>query len=268
MAWADVLEQRSAKETWMLNTFFWYDLATSDVDAARKFYCEVVGWGYQDNSQAGQTYGVFTVGDAGVAGLMPYPEGMTPPFPVWNGYIAVEDVDAKAEQVKAEGGTVHRGPMEVPGVIRFAVVADPQGAVFLIAKGLSAGPMPQLPPNATGTLGWRELFATDWQKAFAFYEKLFGWTKTEAHDMGEVGTYQLFAAGNERVGGMMNKHPAMPRPWWNYYTNVEAIDAAKARVEKAGGTVLMGPMEVPGGQWILQARDPQGGHFALVAPKR
>jgi len=83
----------------MLNTFFWYDLATSDVDAARKFYCEVVGWGYQDNSQAGQTYGVFTVGDAGVAGLMPYPEGMTPPFPVWNGYIAVDDVDAKAEQV-------------------------------------------------------------------------------------------------------------------------------------------------------------------------
>jgi predicted enzyme related to lactoylglutathione lyase len=62
--------------------------------------------------------------------------------------------------------------------------------------------------------------------------------------------------------------PEMPRSWWNYYINVDAIDAAKQRVEKAGGKVVMGPMEVPGGQWILQARDPQGGFFALVALKR
>src|SRR3954464_57265 len=125
----------------MFNNFFWYDLATSDVDAARKFYCEVVGWTYQDNSQGGQSYGVFQVGDAGVAGLMPYPEGMAPPNPVWNGYIAVDDVDAAAAKIKSAGGTIHRGPMEVPGVIRFAVVSDPQGAVFLIAKGLNARPM-------------------------------------------------------------------------------------------------------------------------------
>ena len=251
----------------MPNNFFWYDLATSDMDAARKFYCDVVGWGYQDNSQGGQTYGVFQVGDAGVAGLMPYPEGMSPPFPVWNGYIAVEDVDAMAAKIKQEGGAVHRGPMEVPGVIRFAVVADPQEAVFIIAKGLQAGPMPQFPAGTPGTIGWRELFASDWEKDFAFYAKLFGWTKAEAHPMPQ-GTYQLFAAGDAPIGGMMNKMPEMPRSWWNYYINVDAIDAAKQRVEKAGGSVAMGPMEVPGGQWILQARDPQGGFFALVALKR
>ena len=173
-----------------------------------------------------------------------------------------------AAKVKAEGGTVHRGPIEVPGVIRFAVVSDPQGAVFLIAKGLVAGHMPQLPPGTPGTIGWRELFADDWEKDFAFYNKLFGWTKAEAHQMGEMGTYQLVAAGEGPIGGMMNKHPAMPRPWWNYYINVDGIDAAKARVEKAGGSVKMGPTEVPGGQWILQAQDPQGGFFALVALKR
>ena len=82
------------------------------------------------------------------------------------------------------------------------------------------------------------------------------------------GVYQLFAAGDAPIGGMMNKDPAMPRPWWNYYINVDSVDAAKARIEKAGGAVKMGPMEVPGGQWILQAQDPQGGHFALVANKR
>jgi len=252
----------------MPNNFFWYDLATSDVAAARKFYCDVVGWGYQDNSQGGQSYGLFTVGDAGVAGLMPYPEGMQPPHPVWNGYIAVDDVDAMAGKIKDAGGKVHRGPMEVPGVIRFAVVADPQGAVFIVAKGLQSGPMPQFPEGTPGTIGWRELFAADWEKDFAFYAKLFGWTKAEAHDMGPMGTYQLFAAGGAPSGGMMNKHPAMPQPWWNYYINVDGIEAAKARVEKAGGSVKMGPMQVPGGQWILQGQDPQGGTFALVALKQ
>jgi predicted enzyme related to lactoylglutathione lyase len=252
----------------MPDNFFWYDLATSDVQAARKFYCDVVGWTYQDASQSGQSYGLFNVGEAGVAGLMPYPDGMQPPFPVWNGYIAVADVEDMADRIKQAGGTVHRGPVIVPGVIHFAVVADPEGAVFIIAKGLAAQPMPSLPIGTPGTIGWRELYAVDWQKAFAFYEKLFGWTKAEAHDMGPVGIYQLFAAGAHPVGGMMNKPPQMPMAWWNYYINVDAIDAAKDRVEKGGGKVLMGPMEVPGGQWVLQAQDPQGGHFALVAPGR
>jgi len=252
----------------MPDNFFWYDLATSDMDAARKFYCDVVGWSYQDASQGNTTYGLFQVGGAGVAGLMPYPDGMKPPFPVWTGYIAVADVDATAARIKEAGGVVHRGPIEVAGVIRFAVVADPQGAVFIIAKGLEAQPMPKLAVGTPGTMGWRELFATDWEKDFAFYEKLFGWTKAEAHHMGDMGTYQLFAAGAEPIGGMMNKPPQMPQSWWNYYINVEGIDAAKERVEKGGGSIMMGPMEVPGGQWVLQARDPQGGHFSLVALKR
>ena len=108
----------------MPNNFFWYDLATSDVQAARKFYCDVVGWNYQDNSQGGQTYGIFQVGDAGVAGLMPYPEGMSPPFPVWNGYIAV-GVSMAPPPKSRRRTAIYRGPM-IPGVIRFAVAADPR----------------------------------------------------------------------------------------------------------------------------------------------
>jgi hypothetical protein len=253
----------------MPSQFFWYDLVTSDVAAARKFYCEVVGWSYDDVSQADNNYGVFKVGDVGVAGLMPFPEEMKAGGPaVWNGYIAVEDVDAVAAQIRSEGGAVYRGPTEVPGVIKFAVVADPQGAVFIIAKGLNAQPAPELPMGTPGTIGWRELFVTDWESDFDFYAKLFGWTKDHAHDMGKDGVYQLFAAGGHPIGGMMNRPAMMPMSWWNYYINVDSIDAAKARVEKAGGTVRMGPMEVPGGQWVLQGADPQGAHFALVALKR
>ena len=252
----------------MPNNFFWYDLVTTDVVAARKFYCDVVGWSYQDVSQGDNSYGLFKLGDGGVAGLMPFPQGMEAGHPHWNGYIAVEDVDGVAQQIQAAGGKIWRGPMEVPGVIRFAVVADPQGAVFIIAKGMEAQPMPRLPIGTPGTVGWRELFAADWEKDFAFYQSLFGWTKAEAHDMGPQGIYQLFAAGDAPIGGMMNKPAVMPQSWWNYYINVDGIEAAKARLEKAGGAVKMGPMEVPGGQWIVQAQDPQGGFFALVSLKR
>lgn len=251
----------------MPSKFFWYDLVTIDTAAAAKFYGAVVGWTYEDVSQPGNAYGIFKVGDVGVAGLMPFPEGMKG-HPGWNGYIAVDDVDDIARRIKDEGGTIHRGPIEVPGIIKFVVVSDPQGAVFIAAKGLSSMPMPELPMGTPGTVGWRELFATDWKTDFDFYAKLFGWTLAEAHDMGEAGIYQLFAAGGPPIGGMMNRPAVMPMSWWNYYINVEAIDAAKARVEKAGGQIKMGPMQVPGGQWVLQAQDPQGAFFALVALKR
>src|SRR5258706_14794498 len=117
---------------------------------------------------------MFKVGDAGVPGLMPFPEEMKRGHPVWNGYIAVDDVDAMAGRIKEAGGTIYRGPMEVPGVIRLAVVADPQGAVFLIAKGLQSSAMPDLPAGTPGTIGWRERFSPDREKDLPFIEKLFG----------------------------------------------------------------------------------------------
>jgi uncharacterized protein len=251
----------------MPGNFFWYDLVTIDIKAAAKFYGDVIGWTCQEMSQPGQTYSVFNVDGVGVAGLMPFPEGMTG-HPGWNGYIAVDDVDDTVRRIRDAGGTVHRGPIEVPDIIRFAVVSDPQGAVFIVAKGLASRPMAELAVGTLGTIGWRELFATEWQTGFEFYERLFGWTKAEAHDMGGAGIYQLFAAGGAAIGGMMNRPPVMPMSWWNYYINVEAIDAAAARIGGAGGSIKMGPMQVPGGQWVVQAQDPQGAYFALVAPKR
>jgi predicted enzyme related to lactoylglutathione lyase len=112
------------------------------------------------------------------------------------------------------------------------------------------------------------LFANDWQAAFAFYQKMFGWTKADSFAMGEMGTYQLFATGAEPVGGMMTRPPAIPRSFWGYYFNVPALDAAVERIKAAGGVITMGPAEVPGGQWIVQCTDPQGAYFALVSVKR
>ena len=108
----------------------------------------------------------------------------------------------------------------------------------------------------------------DLDSAWAFYSSLFGWTQNTTIDMGAMGEYQLFAAGGPAIGGMMSKPPEQPQPGWLYYFNVEAIDAAMARVTAAAGTVVNGPMEVPGGLWISQCLDPQGAAFAMVAPKR
>jgi predicted enzyme related to lactoylglutathione lyase len=250
--------------------FVWYELMTTDTKAAKNFYGKVVGWGAQDMPMPGMTYTLLTKGDTQVGGLMDLPEDAkkmnTPPS--WIGYVAVDDVDATAAKVKRLGGTVYVEPKDIPNIGRFAVVADPQKAAFALFKGTN--PPPQSQPSdqsEPGRIGWHELLAQDWQKAFAFYSDLFGWKKAEAHDMGPMGTYQLFSAGGPAIGGMFNKPPEVPATFWTYYVNVDAIEPAVARVKSGGGEIINGPMEVPGGSWIVQCKDPQGAVFALVGKK-
>lgn len=248
------------------SSFFWYELMTTDVAAAEAFYKTVVGWSSEPFG-GDMPYIVMKAGDRGVGGIMELPEsaksmGMPP---AWVGYIYASDVDAATKRLKDAGGAVHREPEDIPDVGRFSVVADPQGTMFMLLQ--PAGPdQPSLPANTPGHIGWHELFAVDWQSAFDFYAGQFGWTKDQAMDMGDMGTYQLFAAGGDAIGGMMNKPNEMPTPAWVFYFNVDAIDAAAKRVTDNGGRIIMGPMEVPGGSWVLQGTDPQGAVFALAAP--
>jgi predicted enzyme related to lactoylglutathione lyase len=111
-------------------------------------------------------------------------------------------------------------------------------------------------------VSWHELLAADWEKAFAFYGELFGWQKADA-DIGPMGTYQLFSAGGQTIGGMFTKPPMVPVPFWLYYFSIGDIDAAAERVKAGGGQILEGPLEVPGGSWIARCTDPQGAIFAL-----
>jgi predicted enzyme related to lactoylglutathione lyase len=187
--------------------------------------------------------------------------------PAWIGYIHTKDIDASTKALTTAGGAVHRAPDDIPSVGRFAVVADPQGAMFMFLQ--PNGPdQPVVPASTPGHIGWHELYTSDWKAAFDFYAGGFGWTKAGEFDMGEAGIYLTFTAGAESGGGMMNKPAQIPVPVWLFYFNVAGIDAAAKRVTDNGGKVLMGPMEVPTGQWIVQCQDPQGAHFALLAPVR
>ena len=249
--------------------FVWYELMTTDRSAAQAFYSKVVGWGAQDANMPGLEYTMFTVQDVPVGGLMDLPEearAMGLP-PSWLGYVAVDDVDASAGHARRLGGTVHVEPRDIPEVGRFSVVADPQGAMLALFKSASPGQDHPAGPDAPGRTGWHELLAVDWEKAFAFYREMFGWQKADAMDMGPMGTYQLFSAGGPAIGGMFNKPADVPAAFWLYYSIVDDIDSAVVRVTDNGGRIVTGPMEVPGGRWVVQATDPQGAMFALLGTR-
>jgi len=250
--------------------FVWYDLMTSDLKQAASFYSGVIGWDAKDAGMAGPPYTIFSMGPTMVAGLMTIPDearAMGAP-PSWSGYIAVDDVDAYAARVKAASGAIHRPPEDIPGIGRFAVAADPHGAVFILFKGASDQGPAAVAPGTPGRIGWHELHAGDAASAFAFYAGLFGWTKAEAMDMGPMGIYQTFDAGGVPCGGMMTKTATTPHPFWLYYFNVGDIDEAAKRATDRGGKILHGPMEVPGGQWVVQCADPQGAAFAMLGTHR
>jgi predicted enzyme related to lactoylglutathione lyase len=112
--------------------------------------------------------------------------------------------------------------------------------------------------------------AGDSAREFDFYSGLFGWEKTGVHNMGgDMGGYILWTDGRDGdAGGMMTKPPFLPVTMWNYYFRVDGVDAAAERIKAAGGAVTNGPMEVPNGEWIVQATDPQGAAFNLVSARR
>ncbi|TCT03210.1 VOC family protein [Aquabacter spiritensis] len=252
--------------------FVWYELMTTDMPAAQAFYTHVVGWEARDAGMPDMAYSLFSSQGTEIAGLMVLPDQareMGAP-PSWIGYVAVDDVDIGAASFAAAGGKVYRAPSDIPGIGRFAIVADPQGVVLALFRG--EGDMPPMPdPSQTpGVVGWHELLTGDGAAAFDFYSGQFGWEKDQGMDMGALGLYQLwrYAGATEAAGGMMTRPPMVPASFWMFYFTCDDIDAAMARVGAGGGQVVNGPMEVPGGAHIFQAMDPQGGVFAMVGPKK
>jgi uncharacterized protein len=247
--------------------FVWYELMTTDVAAARVFYAKVLGWEALDASTPDLAYTLFTADETSVGGLMDLPKegrkmGATPR---WMGYVGVNDVDATAHRIKQLGGAVYVPPTD-SNIGRISVVADPQMATLALVKGLKLSPKRLADLSKTGGVGWHELLATDWEKAFAFYGELLGWQKAAADGgtgSGPTDTYQLFAAGGQTIGGMFTKRQTEPVPFWLFYFNADDIDAGAERVKSGGGQIVEGPLELPDGSWFARCTDPQGAVFAL-----
>lgn len=251
--------------------FIWYELLTDDVAAAQDFYTHVVGWQIGDSGIAGIDYRIFATpeGEA-IGGLMQRSEG-SPGGPVWFGYLPVVDVDESLGAIVEDGGQVLMPAWTMDGVGRMALVTDPLGAPFYIMAPEEAQPSRSFVEHGTGAAAghvvWNERIASDPDRALAFFGRHFGWTHQGGMPMGELGEYRFLADGPVVLGALMGCPPG-GEPGWHFYVAVDDIDAAAARVADRGGRVEFGPMEIPGGEYSLSARDPQGARFGLVGPRR
>ncbi len=247
--------------------FIWYELITSDPDAAERFYRPLFGWTSADSGIADVDYRYLSTADSPIAGLMKTPPGAPMP-PAWLAYVAVDDVDAMAKQVEAAGGAIHLPPQDIPNVGRFAFVSDPQGAMLYLMKSLSPGRSLAFAWDRPrdGHFAWNELMTTDQAGAWSFYGGHFGWAKDGAMDMGPLGKYE-FIRHDGMIGAIMPKMPQVPVSVWSFYVRVPDIDAAAAKVRETGGTILFGPDEIPGGDFSMRIIDPQGAFIGLVGKR-
>ena len=246
----------------LLGSIVWHELMTTDVRSAAAFFSKVAGWTAHPWS-VDNTYTMFVRQNRQIAGLMGLPDearAMGTP-PCWMTYIATPDVDATARQAVALGGTVHKPPQEIPTVGRFAIIGDPQGASFV---GFTpAGPAQGMSTDAD--FSWHELATSDIDAAFDFYERLFGWERTDTYH-GPMGRYQTIGHLGRTFGGISQRPMGVPGgPGWLPYISIKDAQASARVITAIGGRVSHGPMQVPGGGWIVQGTDPQGAIFAVYA---
>jgi predicted enzyme related to lactoylglutathione lyase len=245
------------RESYANGTFCWVDLATTDTEAAKAFYGALFGWSLQEVPQ----YGFFRRGDAVVAGLaelQPAQRDAGVP-PSWSSYVRVEEADAVCARAEQLGGAVRAAPFEIPQAGRMAVLADPQGAVFLLRE---PGKFPGAElVNTPGSFTWNDLQTTDPEAAAGFYRDLFGWEIAATEGAG--GAYFTIRNRGRMNGGLMRSPQEGVPPFWMAYFGVESLDGAMEQTRQAGGAVLAGPIEVPAGRFAA-LRDPQGAVFSVM----
>ena len=241
--------------------FVWHDLMTPNAAGAHDFYGKVVGWKTQP-WEDDPSYVMFAARSGPVGGVTE----SRATTPHWLPYIGTTNVDATVEAATRLGARVLTAPEPLPGGGRYAVLADPQGAVFGIhASGGDDSGDADAPPQA-GEFSWHELATSVAPNiAFAFYAALFDWDEINQHDMGAMGMYLVFGRNGRQLGGIFDKG-AEGKPgsaYWLGYVSVTDLDGTIERAKGARGSLLTGPMDVPGGDRIAQLMDPHGAFFAL-----
>ncbi len=246
-------------------SFIWYELLTNDHAAAKAFYDAVLGWNIEPRGEGEIDYRMIRTGSGNAGGVMQLTDEMRDhgARPTWLGYIGVDDVDRTVEEAQAAGAKVMMPAFDMPGVGRLAMLADPQGAPFYVMRGASAESSTAFDPDTVGHCAWNELSTTDLAAAKRFYPALLGWTLGEAMPMGPMGDYQFIDHAGRTIGAMFE--PQGQGALWRFCFRVANLGASLDMTKRGGGTVTFGPTEIPGGDRIFQALDPDGAHFMCVA---
>jgi len=245
--------------------FVWHELMTRDVPEAKKFYTKLIGW----KAQAWPLDPAYTVchSEQGpTAGMHGLPADMPAEVsPRWLGYVGTRDVDGTVAAAVRAGGSIIKGPEDIPGAGRSAILKDPQGAEFAILDPENSRPeLGGMPP--AGNFSWHELATSDAEAAFSFYSDLFGWDVLMRMPLDGGQTYLIFGNNGVQRGGIYNKPADMPAPPnWLHYAQVPDADEGWRTAESAGAKLVVGPMDVPGGSRIVTFFDPTGAAFAVVS---
>jgi uncharacterized protein len=261
-------KENSMADASVRGRILWYELLTTDMKAAEKFYTAVVGWSVAPFEGSPEPYDMWNRSGGGpIGGVMTIPKGMNFP-PHWGMYVGVPKLEDGTSQIQRLGGTTLSEVIDVPTVGRMRTMKDPQGVAFSIYEPASEPQRPEAEPQM-GDVSWHELHTTNAEAALKFYTEMFGWRLMDTMDMGPVGKYYMFGR-SFMLGGMMNKMPEMANipPHWGFYFRVPDVDASVAVVKGNGGQVLNGPMDVPGGDRIINCMDPQGAAFSLHSKKK
>jgi len=266
------LESRTSAQ----GSHIWYELLTPDPEGAKAFYDAVIGWNIEAQPSGEMDYRMIGRADGGNAGgVMRLTDEMRShgARPVWLGYVAVDDVDVSVASIEEAGGKALMPAFDIPDIGRIALVSDPQGVPFYVMR--------PTPPSGNEDkvsdvfsvdqpehVRWNELSTSDPDGAVDFYARHFGWTQEGDMDMGEFGKYRFVQKDGVGIGAIMARMPDMPVSLWTYYIGVDDIDRAAAAIKDNGGSILNGPMEIPGGEFALNGLDPQGASFGLVGPRK
>lgn len=250
-------------------TPIWYELGAADPDSAKAFYEAVAPWTVEARPAGEMDYRMITVtGGDNVGGLARHDLAQVPTpamKPGWRVYFGVDDVDATAAAITAAGGIVHLGPFDLEGVGRMAFAADPQGNVFYVMRGASPESSTAFARGAIGKASWNELVTSDAVAGNAFYADVFGWTYPDKMTMpDEMGDYTFIDCAGQALGATMTAQEGQPTGWQPYF-RIADVDAAAETVRASGGTVFMGPMDVPGGERIIFGCDPAGTPVGFVS---
>jgi predicted enzyme related to lactoylglutathione lyase len=235
----------------------WVDLRVPDVDAAKRFYAEVLGWSYRPTDIEFGDYVIAECQGAAAAGIGPQPLGVPAS---WTLYLAGDDVDKIAAATPVHGGRVLLQPHDVGALGRMFIAADPGGAQFGVWQaGTHIG---ATVVNEPGSLTWEDLRSPEPDATRAFYAAIFGYRLEPLPDAGP--DYHLFARPGDDVPlGGMGTMPAKGSGHWVVYFAVPDAEAAVAAAERAGGRVLERDFDSVYGR-MAELADPDGATFYVL----
>lgn len=251
---------------------------TSDPDAVAPFYAAVVGWtigaatpaqsGGMDYRMIGRADGKHAGGVLRLSADMQQHGAR----PLWIGYLSTADVDGQLAAIVADGGKVQMPATDIPNVGRIAMVTDPQGVPFYLMTAVPPPGAPDTPSDvfdrhAQQRVNWNELASPDLAAAKAFYSRHFGFAFNQVMAIGPMGDYCFIDHHGQRLGAIMQRHDERQPAAWLFYIGVPSIAAAARAIAANGGQVIVGPMEVFTGEWIVIGTDPAGAGFGLTGPK-